>query len=115
MVLHLFDKETQRTVASKLASLLSPTPGSLVFGAHMGAEDTEDNKDGGYRFSSRGVWTFAHSPASWKTLWVGDGGIFKIGEATVTATTKEIPASGMAPGHEAPPILYMMYWSVIRT
>ena len=35
MFFHLFDEEKQRALALRLAGLLSPRPGSIIFGRHI--------------------------------------------------------------------------------
>lgn len=62
---HLFDFDGQERVARLLAGLLSPLPGSMIFGSHGG-------------MSTKAIWSPAegtrmhcHSPESWKELWEG--------------------------------------------
>ncbi|KIK57807.1 hypothetical protein GYMLUDRAFT_46002 [Collybiopsis luxurians FD-317 M1] len=60
---HLFNKEGQLIAAKKLASLLSPLPGSIIFGSQRGAaEPYEETDDTGTTFYRR-------SPGSWKEMW----------------------------------------------
>jgi hypothetical protein len=80
---HLFNEELQSKIAHLLGSLLSPLPGSIILGSHVGGADTEENRKGFIRLTSRGTEVFAHSPASWKELWVGDDGVFAPGQAIV--------------------------------
>ncbi|KIK62580.1 hypothetical protein GYMLUDRAFT_991516 [Collybiopsis luxurians FD-317 M1] len=61
---HLWKEEGQLTVAKKLASLLSPVPGSIIFGSQLGSvepyeEVIDENGNSFYR----------HSPTSWKDMW----------------------------------------------
>ncbi|KAJ7267478.1 hypothetical protein C8J57DRAFT_366825 [Mycena rebaudengoi] len=62
---HIFDKSTQLALARTLAGLLSPLPGSVIFGAHIGEEHE------GYvhqpQLSSGKM--FCHCPESWTRLW----------------------------------------------
>jgi hypothetical protein len=77
---HLFDEEQQAKVARALAGLLSPKPGSVIFGLHAGLPVK------GIRSRSTGGFAFAHSPESWKELW--DGQIFDQGKVKVEAFLK---------------------------
>ncbi|KDQ24625.1 hypothetical protein PLEOSDRAFT_1113876 [Pleurotus ostreatus PC15] len=79
--IHLFNEEQQTQVCKALASLVSPEPGSIIFGAHGGLPKK------GLRGLTLGGSTrrmFCHDPDTWKELW--DGGIFKKG--TVKVETK---------------------------
>ena len=59
---HLFDEEKQLVVAQRLASLLSPEPGSIIFGSHGGIEKK------GWRDHDGHV-MFCHDPDTWNALW----------------------------------------------
>ncbi|TDL28239.1 hypothetical protein BD410DRAFT_782211 [Rickenella mellea] len=83
---HLFNEAQQLIVAQRLASLLSPEPGSMIFGQHGGV------KDKGPFTSFDGVTTFNHSIESWREMW--DGGVFKKGEVTVEAVLQEVAKRG---------------------
>jgi hypothetical protein len=79
---HLFQKTQQLHVARALAGLLSPDPGSLIFGQHVGQSNT------GIRISSNvgkdngeGWKMFCHNPKSWTELW--DGEVFEKGAVKV--------------------------------
>jgi hypothetical protein len=74
---HLFDEEKQLALAKQLAALLSPEPGSIMFGLHGGL----DNK--GMQLSYSGRQMFCHSPESWIELW--DGVVFRKGSVKVEA------------------------------
>lgn len=82
---HLFSEPLQRLVAERLASLLSPEPGSMIFGAHIGLPEK------GLRPSPRGSSMFCHSPESWREMWIGEKGVFKQGEVRVDAILQESP------------------------
>ncbi|KAH7907016.1 hypothetical protein BJ138DRAFT_1161182 [Hygrophoropsis aurantiaca] len=78
---HLFTKERQLHLARALAGLLSPTPSSIICGAHMGSHNP-----GLYNFSnglSKEFTLFCHSPESWTAMW--DGEVFKKGFVRVEA------------------------------
>jgi len=74
---HLFNEAKQFDLAKRLASLLSPEPGSVIFGSHAGREMKGERK------TSLGVDAFLHSPQSWAEMW--DGGIFEKGQVKVDA------------------------------
>ncbi|KAI0795120.1 hypothetical protein C8Q75DRAFT_712487 [Abortiporus biennis] len=107
---HLFNEEQQHTLASRLALLLSPEPGSFIFGAHGGRTEkgfrTED------RFGrKREIPMFCHSPESWTELWEKD--IFKEGEVKVW--TRLIETKRPEPGESSPGVSHLMLaWSVTR-
>ncbi|KAJ3828479.1 hypothetical protein F5878DRAFT_409002 [Lentinula raphanica] len=61
---HLFDQAEQILIAKKLASLLSPLPGSIIFGSQIGADVPME----GVRNGS-GTLFYRHSPDSWKEMW----------------------------------------------
>ncbi|KIJ29318.1 hypothetical protein M422DRAFT_188612, partial [Sphaerobolus stellatus SS14] len=69
---HLFNEEPQRRLAFLLGSLLSPLPGLMIIGTHGGLLDTEENKKGAPRFIDLVGSLFAHSPTSWRELWIGE-------------------------------------------
>ena len=114
---HLFDDVKQRKLAHLLASLLSPLPGSMILGSHMGRPDTEEYKNGGWRPSNLhpGAKMFAHSPTSWRNLWVGSGGVFRPQDVTVWTDTQERDRSYMnlAPG-DTERKGHLLIWSVTR-
>lgn len=64
---HLFSEEQQTELAHRLRSLLSPEPGSIIFGIHIGRPEK------GLRIEDRGpnqrVRIFGHSPESWNGIW----------------------------------------------
>lgn len=81
---HLFDEEKQLQVAKSLAGLLSPLPGSIILGIHLGSErkgrrpENMPTTDG--RLSGS---MFCHSPESWQEMW--DGQVFEKGTVKVEA------------------------------
>jgi hypothetical protein len=91
---HLFGEEKQLHVAKALAGLLSPEPGSIIFGLHIGQPEP----------GTKGRSMFCHSPESWGKLW--DGQVFKQGSVTVEARLKVMEMFGES--H------HLMYWSVKR-
>ncbi|KXN85578.1 hypothetical protein AN958_11145 [Leucoagaricus sp. SymC.cos] len=103
---HLFDEEKQLALAKQLATLLSPEPGSVIFGNHGGRPVK------GLRtevVSSSGGHMFCHSPESWSDLW--DGQVFEKGAVKVEAKLVErVRRPSDPPGI----IFHWLSWSVIR-
>ncbi|KAL0954797.1 hypothetical protein HGRIS_003744 [Hohenbuehelia grisea] len=94
---HLFDEEKQLEIAKIVAGLLSPEPGSIIFGAHGGLPEK------GLREPSIPGSTFrmfCHSPQSWCELW--EGQVFRKG--TVKAEARVVLIEN----------LYMLEWSVTK-
>lgn len=78
-VFHLFNEDEQLRLARNLASLLSPEPGSIIFGHHAG-----EATPGPRAFAnSRGVHVFCHNAESWVAMW--DGVVFEKGTVEVWA------------------------------
>ncbi|KAJ7158914.1 hypothetical protein C8R46DRAFT_809982, partial [Mycena filopes] len=98
---HLFSEPDQLQLARKLAGLLSPLPGSIIFGCH-GAQPTK-----GPTLGSRGRHMFCHSPDSWRDMW--DSEVFDSGSVEIRTVLKNV-------GHILNPItdFHMMFWSVKR-
>ena len=81
---HLFSEVNQHAVAHNLASLLSPEPGSMIFGVHVSRPET------GFRTEAPppapgylGNLMFCHNAESWKELW--EEKVFKKGTVKVEA------------------------------
>ncbi|KAF8579004.1 hypothetical protein K439DRAFT_1360580 [Ramaria rubella] len=112
---HLFPQAKQRSLAYLLATLLSPLPGSIILGSHMGLPDTEENKAGGTRWTGRGTTVFADSPTSWNDMWVGKDGVFKPEEVTVSTMVKEIQRDDIVKaGGDPDSRAYWLVWSITR-
>jgi hypothetical protein len=79
---HLFDEDKQIKLARALACLLSPQPGSVIFGSHAGRPVA------GMRVNSTGGLRFTDSPESWGELW--DGRIFDHGKVKVEASLQRV-------------------------
>ncbi|TFY73288.1 hypothetical protein EWM64_g10724 [Hericium alpestre] len=103
---HLFQEDKQLELARALACLLSPEPGSMIFGQHGGLPEK------GFRvtpIADRKM--FCHSPDSWKELW--DGVVFEKG--TVKVEAEIVPASREELGGLYPNIkFWWLNWSVTR-
>lgn len=65
-VFHLFFEPQQLQLARVLAGLLSPVPGSVIFGSHGGMRSKGFNEGS---FCSGGHHMFCHSPESWREMW----------------------------------------------
>jgi len=98
---HLFDEKGEVEIARKLASLLSPTPGSVIFGAQFGAKEKGWHPE---PLSASGT-MFWHSTESWKAVWCEE--VFKEGTVDVEVGMKPFPFKDT--GAE-----YVLWWSVKR-
>ncbi|KIL67227.1 hypothetical protein M378DRAFT_73824 [Amanita muscaria Koide BX008] len=87
----------------RLASLLSPDPGSIIFGGHGGLP-VKGNRTHHLLGSERTM--FCHSPESWRDFW--DGQVFAKGTVRVEAELQEHILA--APER----IGYFMVWCVTR-
>ncbi|KAG1745247.1 hypothetical protein EDB19DRAFT_1849291 [Suillus lakei] len=98
-IFHLFSAEQQASLVRAVASLLSPAPGSIIFGSHVGLP-----KQGTIREEVLGmtVEMYCYDPESWNKLWE-DAGPFK-----TEAILKEV----IGPNGE---IGWMMVWSATVT
>ncbi|KAI0320558.1 hypothetical protein OF83DRAFT_567380 [Amylostereum chailletii] len=84
---HLFNEEGQLHLARAIAGLLSPEPGSMIFGRHGALPEK------GLRPASKGMekTMFCHDPDSWRELW--DGGVFEKGSVRVETTLEALDES----------------------
>lgn len=103
---HLFDEENQATLARRLATLLSPRPGSVIFGSHGGLPER-----GKYEFPNLPS-MFCHGPESWKALW--DGQVFKQGTVRVEVNLQAVEKSGLHVFKAEDTKAYLLLWSVTR-
>lgn len=104
---HLFNEEKQATLAKRLASLLSPRPGSIIFGSHGGLPEK------GTRFELPNHPMFCHGPESWRALW--DGQVFKKGTVRVDVRLKLMEKSGVQVfSEDEDSKFYLLIWSVTR-
>ncbi|KAH9922698.1 uncharacterized protein B0H18DRAFT_1016496 [Fomitopsis serialis] len=106
---HLFDEAKQLQLARALAGLLSPQPGSLVFGMHGGRQEKGFETEQGVP-GQTGTYMFCHCPDSWTELW--DGVVFEKGTVRVEAELKQIERRDIKaePGTK----FYALLWSVTR-
>ncbi|KZT06627.1 uncharacterized protein LAESUDRAFT_743246 [Laetiporus sulphureus 93-53] len=108
-VFHLFSEMEQLQLARSIAGLLSPLPGSIIFGEHSARPEK------GYRVeqlkkNTMGTHTFCHSPESWVRLW--DGEVFRKGAVKVGTVLREIDRSDLTSA--AGVKFWVMGWSVTR-
>lgn len=111
----MFDEDKQRRLAHLFASLLSPVPGSIIFGFHIGASNAEEDKLGRDRLTFLGKPAFAHSPISWRELWSGTNGPFRPEqvsiEVEISQTRRAEPFKG---GFQDTYRGYFHIWSITR-
>ncbi|KAJ7020884.1 hypothetical protein C8F04DRAFT_1142489 [Mycena alexandri] len=84
-VLHLFSEDHQLHAVRSLAGLLSPLPGSIILGWHLGRRVKGFGLLGHASLDGRHV--FCHSPDSWRALWEG---VFPQGTIKVEVELAEI-------------------------
>lgn len=104
---HLFNEPQQLALARRLASLLSPAPGSLILGAHVGRPEKGARVES-VRVNTQGVSMFCHSAESWAEMWTTE--VFGPGEVKVDATLREVERVDIAPGSKS----WALVWSVTR-
>ena len=103
---HLFGQEKQLYVAHALAGLLSPEPGSVIFGLQVGNPGPEK---GFVAHSEHRM--FCHSPESWTQLW--DGLVFKKGVVNVQAKLVQVERKDELDMSETRTVTILV-WSVTR-
>ncbi|SJK98355.1 uncharacterized protein ARMOST_01620 [Armillaria ostoyae] len=89
---HLFDEEQQLQLGKIMARLLSSTPGSMIFGTHIGLPTKGHREEPITQARTRSM--FCHSPETWRSLW--DGGIFPKGAIDVEVSLKEFDRPDVA-------------------
>jgi hypothetical protein len=105
---HLFPEADQLRLARALAGLLSPEPGSVIFGQHS-SQPTKGLREAGPDPNSSER-MFCHNPQSWTELW--DGEVFGKGAVRVQTELKEVRRPG--PSSELGGLRYALDWSVTR-
>ncbi|KAG2117370.1 uncharacterized protein F5147DRAFT_768744 [Suillus discolor] len=101
---HLFKEDQQLHMARAFAGLLSAESGSIILGAHAGAQQKGVVNQVYWGIE---VDMFAHSVESWTSMW--DGEVFEKGTVKVDAQLREV--SEDVGGDERYPLLL---WSVTR-
>ncbi|KAI0056578.1 hypothetical protein BV25DRAFT_1565307 [Artomyces pyxidatus] len=105
---HLFQEDDQRRLAFALASLLSPEPGSMIFGQHASRPEKGQGDVTKARTSM-----FNHSPESWAELWDGDvfeKGTVRVETQLVQLSGEEVLKTWKSPSHA----VYVLNYSVTR-
>ena len=105
---HLFSEERQLELAKRLAALLDPRPGSIIFGSHSGAPV----KGGRHGFYSS---MFCHSAESWTQMW--EEQVFEKGQVKANTILWEVPESTQLSKEfpvEKETKFYLLIWSVER-
>jgi hypothetical protein len=103
---HLFPEDAQLHLARALAGLLSPIPGSMIFGKQTGIAESGHIKLEDPLFRRR---LFCHSSRSWSELW--DGEVFPKGTVRVLAFMTELPKAEISPEANSS---HLLVWSVTR-
>ncbi|KAF8491240.1 hypothetical protein F5888DRAFT_1928794 [Russula emetica] len=106
---HLFDEEKQLHLARALAGLLSPEPGSKIFGRHIGAPEKKGFEPSIMRRDHR-LW--CHSPESWTELW--DGLVFEKGVVKVQTKLVHRERRNLQPDAPQNAMITLLVWSVTR-
>jgi len=104
---HLFSEDAQLCLARALAGLLSPEPGSMIFGKQIGLPES-----GHEEVSSTRRRLFCHTSRSWSELW--DGEVFPKGTVRVLAFVTEIPKDEVAKVFPGANSAHLLVWSVTR-
>ena len=102
----MFDEAQQSFIAKSLASLLSPQPGSTIFGMHVA-----HSAAGIHTWSDIGD-LYCHSPETWTDLW--DGEIFERGTVRVDTKMKALDAQEAAALGTGLLTFPLLEWSVTR-
>ncbi|KAF9048652.1 hypothetical protein BJ165DRAFT_1041597 [Panaeolus papilionaceus] len=113
---HLFQEEVQLDLARRLASLLLPKKGSVIFGTHISTPEkglrpqiTPKSSDDDWRM-------FCHNPESWEQLWrsevfSGSGIDIKVDTCLVSVERKDLEElARKEDGEELK--FWVMQWSV---
>ena len=105
---HLFGEERQLELAKRIAALLDPRPGSIIFGSHPGAP-VKGDRHGFY--SSM----FCHSAESWTQMW--EEQMFEKGQVKATTILWELPENVKSSKEfsvQKESKFYLLIWSVER-
>ncbi|KAI0066450.1 hypothetical protein BV25DRAFT_1380752 [Artomyces pyxidatus] len=106
---HLFSEDGQAHLARAMAGLLTPQPGSIIFGQHVGMPEKGTTAP---QMTWKGM--FCHSPESWRALW--DGEIFEQGSVRVETELVKLENEDMRKALQVSPgsAFYLLTWSVTR-
>ena len=100
---HLFPEDAQLRLARALAGLLSPLPGSMIFGKHLGLPEVGHLEN---PLIPRRL--FCHNSRTWSELW---DDVFPKGTVKIKAVVVEVPKDGM---YSEANSLHLLIWSVTR-
>ena len=103
---HLFSEEHQTELAHLLGCLLSPEPGSIIFGTHTGRPEKGVRVE--HRGANQRVQIFSHSPESWNAMWET---VFGPGKVEVSSFLRERSELRALTGGETN---YLLVWWVKR-
>jgi len=104
---HLFDEAQNFTVAKAFAGLLSPEPGSIIFGSHRG-----DLEEGVHSHASRmGHLAFSHNVESWNEMW---NKVFEEGQVKSQASLHEVERKDVWGIYEPDRKFFLLEWVVTR-
>ena len=107
---HLFGEEKQLHLARALAGLLSPEPGSIIFGGHIGVADKKGFEPSVTHGDHHRMW--CHSPESWTELW--DGLVFEKGMVKVQTELIYVARKVLDPDAPQNSTFTPLVWSVTR-
>ena len=106
---HLFSEEKQFELAKRLATLLDPCPGSIIFGVHGGMPVKGQHQP----FFPK---MFCHSPESWTQMW--EEQIFEKGQVKVNVVLRDLTTAARRLEKGVPveegAMYYLLDWSVER-
>ena len=106
---HFFNEEKQLHLARALAGLLSPEPGSMIFGSHITAPEGKGFEPSIMHEDNR-MW--GHSPESWTELW--DGLVFEKGVVKVQTNLFYWEKRNMQPDAPKDAMITILVWLVTR-
>jgi hypothetical protein len=107
---HLFGEEKQLHLARALAGLLSPEPGSMIFGGHIGVAEKKGFEPSVTHGDHDRMW--CHSPESWTELW--DGLVFEKGMVKVQTELIYVERKILEPDAPQNSMFTSLAWSVTR-
>ena len=106
---HLFNEEKQFELGKRVAALLDPRPGSIIFGSH-GGMPVKGQRQGIFRKM------FCHSSETWAQMW--EEQIFEKGQVKVNTVLREANMMAERLGRAIPieqgAKFYVLAWSVER-
>ena len=108
LLFHIFSEEKQLHLSRALAGLLSPEPGSMIFGLHIGLAER------GFMSYTLGDsrLLFCHSPESWVEMW--DGLVFEKGVVKVRTKLVHVERKDFKGDEVSSQSLAILLWSVTR-